>query len=300
MPIPPDLRMIATDLDGTLLLPDGSVGERTRAALAALRLTHVDLVIVTGRPTRWIAPVVAMTGHEGIGVAANGAVVLDLADGRVTDVVPFAPEVALEIVERLRLAFPGVVFAVERARVGDWVGSTGGSAYTDPEPLNPERSDFALGVGYRPRWRVPEGVPVGPIEDVLVQGDSVKILARPGPDHDLDADLFWSAGAAVLDGLAEATHSNPDDVLLEVSVLGVDKGSALARIATSYGLSHDQVAAVGDAPNDLPMLRWAGLACAVANAHPLVLAEAGHVLASNEAEGVADLIEAAEAQALLR
>jgi hypothetical protein len=218
----------------------------------------------------------------------------------VTDVVAFSPEVGLEVIDRLRSAFPGVVFAVERARVGDRVGSTGGSAYTDPEPLNSERSDFALGLGYRPRWRVPEGVPVGPIEEVLTFGDTVKILARPGPDHDLDADLFWASGAAALDGLAEATHSNPDDVLLEVSVVGVDKGSALARVAASHGLSRDQVAAVGDAPNDLPMLRWAGFACAVANAHPRLLSEATHVLASNEDEGVADLIEAAESQAPLR
>lgn len=300
VPIPSDLRMIGTDLDGTLLLPDGSVGDRTRAALGALRMTSIDLVIVTGRPTRWIAPVVTMTGHEGIGVAANGAVVLDLADGRVTEVMAFSPEGGLEVIERLRLAFPGVVFAVERARVGDQVGTTGGSAYTDPEPLNHERSDFALGLGYRPRWRVPEGVPVGPIEDVVALGDTVKILARPGAAHALDADLLWATGAAALDGIAEATHSNPDDVLLEVSVIGVDKGSALARVAAAHGLTRDQVATVGDAPNDLPMLRWAGFACAVANAHPLVLAEADYILPSNDEEGVADLIEAAEAQALRR
>ena len=296
MPLPAGIRMVGTDLDGTLLLPDGSVGERTRAALAALRRTHVDLVIVTGRPTRWISPVVAMTGHEGVGIAANGAVVLDLSDGRVTEVSAFSPEVGLEVVDRLRAVFPGVVFAVERARVGDHVGSTRGSAYVDPEPMPEGRADFALGVGYRPRWRVPDGVPVGPIEDVLLKGDSVKILARPAEGHSLDADMFWASGAAALDGLAEATHSNPDDVLLEVSVIGVDKGSALSRVARAHGLSSDEVAAVGDAPNDLPMLRWAGFACAVANAHPRLLAEADHVLASNADEGVADLIEAAEAQ----
>jgi len=50
-----------------------------------LRESELDLVIVTGRPPRWISPIVEMTGHRGVGIAANGAVVLDLADGRITN-----------------------------------------------------------------------------------------------------------------------------------------------------------------------------------------------------------------------
>ena len=72
IPVPPGVRLLASDLDGTLLLPDGSVGVRTREALDALRDSDLDLVIVTGRPPRWISPIVEMTGHRGVGIAANG------------------------------------------------------------------------------------------------------------------------------------------------------------------------------------------------------------------------------------
>ncbi len=78
IPVPTGVRVIASDLDGTLLLPDGSVGARTRRALDELRDSDTDLVIVTGRPPRWISPIVEMTGHRGIGIGANGGVVLDL------------------------------------------------------------------------------------------------------------------------------------------------------------------------------------------------------------------------------
>ncbi len=55
VPVPPDVALVATDLDGTLLLPDGSIGPRTAAALQRLGATgHPDLVIVTGRPPRWV------------------------------------------------------------------------------------------------------------------------------------------------------------------------------------------------------------------------------------------------------
>ena len=96
VPVPSGVRLIASDLDGTLLLSDGSVGRRTREALDRLGDSDLDLIIVTGRPPRWISPVVEMTGHRGVGIAANGAVVLDLADGHVTEVFPMTGDDALE------------------------------------------------------------------------------------------------------------------------------------------------------------------------------------------------------------
>ena len=79
VPVPSGVRLIASDLDGTLLLSDGSVGSRTRASLDRLSDSDLDLIIVTGRPPRWISPIVEMTGHRGVGIAANGAVGVDAA-----------------------------------------------------------------------------------------------------------------------------------------------------------------------------------------------------------------------------
>ena len=291
--VPDDLRLIATDLDGTLLLPDGSVGVRTRTALDALRDSSLDLVIVTGRPPRWISPVVEMTGHRGIGIGANGGVIIDLADGHVTDVFAIDADTALEAVDRIRHAVPGAVFAVERARPGGRLAPTGGSSYDALDASLADATEFALADGYRPRWPVPEGTHVAPIEELVAGGDVVKILVRPADLHDFDADGFLAAGDAALAGLVEVTHSNPEDQLLEVSAPGVSKASTLAVVAARSGLDHTHVVTAGDAPNDVPMLAWAATSYAVANAHPLVLSTATHRLPSHEQEGVAQLIEAA-------
>ncbi len=291
--VPDGLGLIATDLDGTLLLPDGSVGVRTRTALDALRDSSLDFVIVTGRPPRWISPIVEMTGHRGIGIGANGAVIIDLADGHVTDVFALDADTALEAVDRIRRTLPGAVFAVERARPGGRLAPTGGAGYDALDATLADATEFALGDGYRPRWPIPEGTHIAPIEELVAAGDVVKLLVRPPDDHGFDADGFLSAGDAALAGLVEVTHSNPADRLLEISAPGVSKASTLARVARSHGVDHTRVVTAGDAPNDLPMLAWSSTSYAVANAHPLVLATATHHLPSNEREGVGQLIEAA-------
>ena len=294
--VPSGVRLIASDLDGTLLLPDGSVGARTRASLDALSASDVDLVIATGRPPRWISPVVEMTGHRGVGIAANGAVVLDLADGHVTEVFPITGERALEAVERIRSVMPGVVFAVERARPGGRLAPTGGSSYDALDATLADATEFALADGYTPRWPVPRETHVAPIEELVAMGDVVKILVRPGDALPIDPDDFLALGMPALEGLVEVTHAGFDDALLEISAPGVSKATTLARVAAAEGHGALHVVATGDGPNDLPMLAWAGGSYAVANAHPEVLDLARHVIPSNADEGVADLIDAVLAE----
>jgi len=292
VPVPAGVRLIASDLDGTLLLPDGSVGARTRASLDALQDSDVDLVIVTGRPPRWISPVVEMTGHRGVGIAANGGVVLDLADGRVTEIFPIDRDLALAAVDRIRSVLPGAVFAVERARPGGRLAPTGGSSYDALDATLADATEFALADGYTPRWPVPRETHVAPIEELVDMGDVVKILVRPGDSLDIDHDDFIAVGAAALEGLVEVTHAGYEDSLLEISAPGVTKATTLARVAAAEGHGALHVVATGDGPNDLPMLAWAGTSYAMANGHPEVLDIATHVLPSNDDEGVADLIEA--------
>lgn len=292
IPVPVGVRVIASDLDGTLLLPDGSVGMRTREALDALRDSDLDLVIVTGRPPRWISPIVHMTGHRGVGIGANGGVVLDLADGRVTETFPLSADVALDAVDRIRAALPGAVFAVEMSRIGGTLAPTDGASYDNLDAQLADATEFALGDGYTARWPVPPQTHVAPIEELIAGGNVVKLLVRLGPGTDLDADEFLALGYTALDGRVEVTHSNPDDQLLEISALGVTKATTLARVVAAEGHGPLHVVATGDAPNDLPMLAWAGTSYAVANAHPEVLDIASHVIPSNAEEGVAQMIEA--------
>ena len=110
--------------------------------------------------------------------------------------------------------------------------------------------------------------------------------------HDrLSADALLTVARAVGDHLAEFSHSNSADGLLEISAAGVSKATALARFCDERDIESQDVIAFGDMPNDLPMMTWAGYAVAVANAHPDVIAAADEVTASNEEAGVARVLE---------
>ena len=81
-------RLVATDLDGTLLRPDGTVSARTAAALAACESSGVGVVFVTARPPRWLAEVAEHVGGHGVAICANGAVVVDVATLRAVAASP--------------------------------------------------------------------------------------------------------------------------------------------------------------------------------------------------------------------
>lgn len=292
IPVPQGVRLIASDLDGTLLLSDGSVGARTRESLDRLAESDRDLVIVTGRPPRWISPIVEMTGHRGVGIAANGGVVLDLFDGQVTEVFPMDADSALAAVDRLRSAIPGLVFAVEMARPGGHLAPTGGSSYDVLDATLADATEFALADGYTPRWPVPPDTHVAPIDELVLAGDVVKLLARPGDGVQIDPEDLYARGMAAVGDLLEVTHSGYGDSLIELSAAGVTKATTLARVAAAQGHGPLHVVAAGDGPNDLPMLAWAGSSYAMGNAHPEVLDLASHVLPTNDEEGVAYLIDA--------
>jgi hydroxymethylpyrimidine pyrophosphatase-like HAD family hydrolase len=120
----------------------------------------------------------------------------------------------------------------------------------------------------------------------LCDPEPLKLIAR---HPDLVADeLLARVHALGLCGF-EATDSGAPFV--EVAAAGVTKALALDALCVDLGIAADEVMAIGDAPNDLPMLRWAGLGIAVSNAHPSVLTEADEIAPSNEDDGVAVVVE---------
>jgi Cof subfamily protein (haloacid dehalogenase superfamily) len=255
--------LIATDLDGTLLCSDGTLDVRTRRALARVEAAGATLVLCTARPTRWMRPLAQATGHRGVAICVNGGVLWDLHSESVIEEFPLEPHVARDVVALVQAAVPGGAWAVER--------STG----------------FAHEPAYWSAWPIPQGTIVGAI-GALLSEPAVKLMLR----HDrLLADVLVQRARAVAGHLAEFTHSNSAVGLLEISAAGVSKAAALARFCEQRGIASERVIAFGDMPNDLPMLRWAGHSVAVANAHPDVLAEADEVTASNDAAGVALVLE---------
>jgi hydroxymethylpyrimidine pyrophosphatase-like HAD family hydrolase len=257
------VRLVATDLDGTLVHSDGSVTARTRAALRAAEDAGIDVVFVTGRPLRWAEDVFEFVGGHGHAVVSNGALVWDVARSAVHLLRAIEPTVGIEVATRIRDAIPGTQFAVETL------------------------DGIALEPGFFERHPVPEGSPRGPVEQIFVT-PAVKLLAR---HEELEPPEFWARAEDAAGGLVEITWSSTTS-LLEISAGGVTKASTLELLCAERGIGAAEVLAFGDMPNDLPMLAWAGTSYAMANAHQSVLDLAEHVAPPNDEDGVAQIIEA--------
>jgi Cof subfamily protein (haloacid dehalogenase superfamily) len=219
------------------------------------------VIFVTGRPPRWMAPVAEATGHTGLAVCANGAILYDLGEERIVDEYALQVSDLAAVTERLVAALPGVAFAVDRPRL------------SSHEPA------------YQPYWD-DETFAVVPRSQLFLE-PATKLLVR---NPLLDPDEFLALAQQAVGDLASITRSSVDE-LIEISAAGVTKASGLERFARRHGVPAAGVIAFGDMPNDLPMLAWAGHPVAVANAHPEVLAIAAEVTASNDDDGVARVLE---------
>lgn len=256
-------RLVATDLDGTLLRPDGSVSERTRRALSVLAEVEIELVFVTARPPRWVDHLVDVVGAHGTVICCNGAFVYDVLRRTVIQAHGMPPSVARAIAADLRAALPGVGFAVEL-----------------PEGIRMEREYPTLH-----QEDVPADGGYGSID--AIDRPVGKLLARSLQVPEAE---FLLRVARIVGGRAEVTYSASGG-LAEIGPLGVTKASSLVEWCARRGITSSDVWAFGDMPNDLPMLTWAGVSFAVANAHPDVVAAANQCCPSNAEDGVASVLE---------
>ena len=262
MNVPP--RLVATDLDGTVVRSDGTISARTAAAFARIERAGAHLVLVTGRPPRLMGPIAEAFGpHGGTAICSNGAFGYDLRSRQVVAEYPIDTVTLVEAARRLREAVPGIGLAVEHAEeiVGD-------DRY--------EAGDWDAGVTVQ-----------RPGEDKLWSRPAPKLIGRHPV---LSADELLALAAPVIGDLVTVYHSNGLR-LVEAVAADVSKAHALTRLVRTLGIVPAEVAAFGDMPNDLPMLEWAGTSYAVANAHPSVLGMADQVIAANDEDGVAQVIE---------
>ncbi len=256
-------RIVATDLDGTLLTSDRTVSPRTRDALRLARAAGAVIVFVTARPPRGVREIAEQAGVTGTAICSNGAIVYDLDTDEIVESLPLDPGAARRAARALAEALPGVGLAVETGR-----GVLAEAAYTR---------------------RVPEDMPFyREVVSVLEEAEPfVKLLAH-SPAH--TADEMIAAVLTTVKGLAEITQSG-DGGLVEISAPGVTKAAALDRVCRAHGVPAGEVVAFGDMPNDLAVLTYAGLGYAMANAHETVLASVPRHTLSNDEHGVAAVLE---------
>lgn len=165
----------------------------------------------------------------------------------------------------MRVELPDVRFAVERGLEFGW------------EP------DYATGAG--DQYASDAGAIVA---DALTLSTEpvTKLIVQHG---DLRLDELLLHVQTVADDTLQVTQSGAP--FIEVSAAGVHKAGTVAQMAAELDVKPESVVAFGDMPNDIPMLRWAGRAVAMANAHPLVVAEADELTLSNDEDGVAVVLE---------
>ena len=254
------LRLVASDIDGTLIHTDGTLSKRTIDVLAAL---PVPAVLVTGRPVRWMRQLYDQMPEPLPAICANGAVVYDPDTDEILRAAPLDVDLLLDVTKRLREAVPDIALAVE-------VEDGRAFWYEEAWPLRWEGEHNAVRVLSTP--------------EELTSAPAVKLLARSASAQ--SPDEFYELISNTLGGIAESTHSS-SSALVEISAAGVTKAAGLAWLCEREGITAEDVVAFGDMPNDIPMLSWAGRAVAMGNAHPAVVAVADEVTGTNDEDGVA-------------
>ena len=262
--------LIATDVDGTLLDDDEKISARTRAAVHAAVAAGVQFVLATGRPPRWVTPIVDQLGFAPMAVCANGAVLYDPAADRIVSARTLSADALVGLAEIATRVIPGAGLAVERV---------GRSAHDAATP------QFVSSPGYEHAWLNPDNTEVS-VEDLL-SAPAVKLLIRKAGARSADM------AAVLLDHIGtegDITYST-NNGLIEVVPLGISKATGVAEVARPKGIDAAAVVTFGDMPNDVPMLSWAGLGVAMGNAHPDAVAAADEVTATNTEDGVARVLE---------
>lgn len=257
-------RLVATDLDGTLLNSAETVTSRTRAALAQAVAAGALHIIVTGRSAVWARPVFDEIGYTGLAVCGQGAQVYDAGAHRLLTSLTLDRRVAAEAVAKIEAEIGTLAIAANQDGL-------------DGEVL--------AGPGYQ--QQTGSGLPIRQVAvDELFTAPLSKLYVQHAGYGD---DALAEVARRVAGDLVGVTMAGAG--IVEILPLGLSKATGLAVAAHRLGVKGAETIAFGDMPNDVPMFGWAAHGVAMANAHEQLLAVADEVTLSNDADGVAVVLE---------
>ena len=256
-------RLIATDLDGTLLRSDESVSQRTRDALAAATAAGAAHIVVTGRAVPWTRHILDDLGYEGLAVCGQGAQVYDAGEHRLLTSVTLDRQLAAVALAKIEAEVGPLFLAASRDGLDGEVLVGPGYAVAGTLPATPftEVSDL---------WAAPLG-------KIYIQHPTLT-------DDELAEAARQAAGGFVSVAMA-------GEGIVELLPLGLSKATGLSLAARRLGLKAADTIAFGDMPNDIPMFGWASRGVAMANAHEELKAVADEVTSSHEEDGIAVVLE---------
>ncbi|MEU6677170.1 HAD family hydrolase [Streptomyces sp. NPDC046925] len=257
-------KLVATDLDGTLLRSDDTVSARTRDALTAATAAGAAHIIVTGRAVPWTRHILDDLGYDGLAVCGQGAQVYHAGEHRLLTSVTLDRQLAGIALAKIEAEIGPLALAASRDGLeGEVIVGPGYAVQDGPLPVIPFTEVAEL-------W-------AAPLNKVYVQ--------HPG----LSDDELASVARQVAGGLVGVTMAG--EGIVELLPLGLSKATGLSLAARRLGAKAADTIAFGDMPNDIPMFGWAAHGVAMANAHEELRAVADEVTASNEDDGIAAVLE---------
>lgn len=255
------IRLVALDIDGTLLRSDKKLSLRVAEACQRAATEGVRVVLATARPPRSVRPIHRYLNLDTPMITYNGALIWDETRSRVYHHNPLPPRLTWQVVRAARKVNAETIISVEI--LDRWYTDHYDHGYSTPtyKRFDP---DF-----------------IGPLESFLHRpATKLMLVAPPGEQHRMMAAL-----AQRFAGRIAVTAC--DRQLIRVMQPTADKAAALQRVTADYGLRRANVMAIGDASNDEQMIRWAGLGVAMRNAWASIRKIADVVTTTNDADGVA-------------
>lgn len=258
-----DLRLLVSDVDGTLVRHDKSLSDSVVAAIGRLRAAGVPVSLISARPPSgmgWIAERLALTGPIG---AFNGGTIV-AADGAILSTAHVPPAIARTALD-----------LIGRTGVTVWLFSAGRWHASRPDPHD-ERERKAS--SQEPAYGADFSALLGTVDKIVAVSDDAALLAG------LEDQVTAAIGGA-------ATIVRSQTYYLDITAPAANKGDGVAALAAAYGVPLEAVAVIGDQHNDLAMFARAGLSIAMGQGPDEVRRAATHVTATNEEDGVARAID---------
>lgn len=258
------IKLLIADVDGTLVTPDKELTARTRLAVAKLREASIAFALTSGRPPRGMSMLLEPLGITTPVAAFNGGMLVQ------PDLTPL-----------VRMALPAsavvpIVAAIEARRLDVWIYRNSDWFVRDPKGAHVAREQAT--VQFAPTV-VPsfDGLSDDVLKIVGVGDDRAAVEACEG-------DLRSVFGERV-----SAARSQP--YYLDVTHPKANKGEVVRRLSEMMNIRAEQIATIGDMPNDVLMFALSGLSIAMGNASPDVQRCARRVTSANSAEGFAEAVE---------
>lgn len=267
------IKLVALDLDGTTINNDRVISQRNREAMAKAARQGVNIVVATGRPLAALPQDVFEIEAIRYALTSNGASITDIRDQSTfyeNCISPVAVHAAVDLLRQYDYVLETFVKGI--AYIEGWY-------YRQVE----ETRECFRDVNYILNTR-------NPVDDIyafMLEHDSHLENINVNFENLDEKPAMYEK----LLELPEATITSSFDHNLEIGGATTSKAQALRQMGKLLGISRDEMMAVGDSPNDMAMLKEAGVAVAVGNAKPEVKAIANYIAPTNHEDGVADAIE---------